>query len=145
MTDILTLVGICDPITDPLLDGESNCQNFAGDVVKITRTCPTPPCQLGLCGAGVFSNCDCSKTQIGSDYFDKSITAYRNETSLISDTYIKTKFQREGTSVRVNMTTISYLPDSVSTVCGEILDGIKFCGFNRQAVILDSQGIELDL
>jgi hypothetical protein len=74
MTDILTLVGICDPITDPLLDGESNCQNFAGDVVKITRTCPTPPCQLGLCGAGVFSNCDCSKTQIGSDYFDKSIT-----------------------------------------------------------------------
>ena len=43
------------------------------------------------------------------------------------------------------MTTILNLPDSVSTVCGEILDGIKFCDFSRKAVVLDSQGIELDL
>jgi hypothetical protein len=37
------------------------------------------------------------------------------------------------------------LPDSVSTVCGDILDGIKFCGLRRKFVILDSKGIELDL
>ena len=43
------------------------------------------------------------------------------------------------------MTTILNLPDSVSTVCGEILDGIKFCGLSRKAVVLDSQGIEMDL
>jgi hypothetical protein len=43
------------------------------------------------------------------------------------------------------MTKISNLPDSVSTVCGDIRDGIKFCGFSRKAVILDSQGFELDL
>ncbi len=33
-----------------------------------------PPCQLGLCGAGILSNCDCSITQIGPDSFDKTIT-----------------------------------------------------------------------
>jgi hypothetical protein len=43
------------------------------------------------------------------------------------------------------MTTILNLPDSISPVCGEFVDGIKFCGFSRKAVVLDSQGIELDL
>ena len=43
------------------------------------------------------------------------------------------------------MKKILNLPDSVSTVCGEILDGNNFCGFSRKAVVLDSQGIELDL
>jgi hypothetical protein len=43
------------------------------------------------------------------------------------------------------MTKIRNLPDSVSTVCGDIRDGIKFCGLSRKAVILDSQGFELDL
>ena len=47
--------------------------------------------------------------------------------------------------MQINMTTINNLPDSVSTVCGDILDGTKFCSLSRKPVILDSQGIELDL
>jgi hypothetical protein len=43
------------------------------------------------------------------------------------------------------MTTIRNLPDSVSTVCGDTFDGIKFCNLTRKPVILDSKGIEMDL
>ncbi len=71
------LVGACNPIADPLLDGESDCHRYIGNAVKITRKCPTPPCQLGLCGAGIFPNCDrstsCSKSLIDSDSFDIKI------------------------------------------------------------------------
>lgn len=43
------------------------------------------------------------------------------------------------------MTAILNLPDSVSTVCGDIPDGTKFCGLSRKFAIMNSQGIELDL
>ena len=66
-------MGTCNPISDPLLDGESDCEKYVGDVIKITRDCPTPPCQLGLCGAGVLPSCDCQNTQIDADSFDKTI------------------------------------------------------------------------
>lgn len=45
----------------------------------------------------------------------------------------------------VNLSKINSLPDSVSTVCGNTLDGVLFCGLSRKPVILDSKGIELDL
>jgi hypothetical protein len=45
----------------------------------------------------------------------------------------------------VNLPKINSLPDSVSTICGDTLDGVSFCGLSRKAVILDSQGNELDL
>jgi hypothetical protein len=64
---------------------------------------------------------------------------------LLSDTKIKTKFQREGTQVFVNMTTILNLPDSVSIVCGDYRDGVKFCNFSRKPVVIDAEGIEMDL
>ena len=43
------------------------------------------------------------------------------------------------------MTTIRNLPDTVSTVCGDIIDGVKFCNLSRKVVFLDSLGNELDL
>ncbi len=45
----------------------------------------------------------------------------------------------------VNLTTIRNLPDSVSTVCGDVPDGIKYCNLTRKPVIIDSKGIEIDL
>jgi len=39
-------------------------------MITIKRTCPTPPCQLGLCGGGFLSDCDCSTTMFGKDYID---------------------------------------------------------------------------
>jgi hypothetical protein len=67
-----TLQGECNDIADPLLDAETDCKNLVGDLISIRRTCPVGvnSCQLGLCGTGVLSNCDCSTTQIGKSFVD---------------------------------------------------------------------------
>ncbi len=64
------MVGTCNTVDDALKDAESNCNSLIGNRITITRSCPTPPCQLGLCGAGFLTECDCQKTKTNGDYID---------------------------------------------------------------------------
>jgi hypothetical protein len=66
----ITLIGQCDPIADPLLDPESDCHNFQGNAIKVTRTIKFS--QLGLCGSAVLTTVcgDCSQTQISKEFVD---------------------------------------------------------------------------
>jgi hypothetical protein len=89
------LVGSCAPVADPLIDAESDCKNLVGNVIKISRTCPTATCQLGLCGNLILSDCDCSLTEISADYVDITrgipFSVYKNTEPLINNTDFKLK------------------------------------------------------
>ncbi len=55
-------VGFCNNLIDPMLDAESDCFNFVGNEITVTRTCPTGSCKLGICSQGIMTDCDCSNT-----------------------------------------------------------------------------------
>jgi hypothetical protein len=106
-------------------------------------------CQLGLCGGGVLSDCDCSNTQISKYYVDitsgTAKTIYNVSIPLMNVTDIKVQRGGSAVYVLINMTRINQLPDSVSSVCGDSADGYTKCNLTRSPVIFDSKNSELNL
>jgi hypothetical protein len=100
-----------------------------GSSVFITRQCTN--CQLGICSAGVLTDCNCKNTKFASEFMLKP---FYFTADLIASIDIKLKCCK-GDSLQVQ-TLISQLTDTVSLVCGDAA-GNNFCG-SRDIVIWDS-------
>jgi hypothetical protein len=100
-----------------------------GSSVYIIRLCTN--CKLGICSAGVLTDCNCRDTKLGSQFMLSPFYFY---TDLIASTDIQVKCC-EGDSLLVQ-TFINKLTDTVSLVCGDAT-GNNFCG-SRDLVIWDS-------
>jgi hypothetical protein len=65
---------------------------------------------------------------------------YSSTNPLISNTQINIYLYDEPMYLKIDNSRISKFPDSYSLKFGDDIDGVKFCGLDRTAVVIDEKG-----
>ena len=108
----------CVTISDYNTYTESDCSNKFGNSVIVRRS----SANLGFCGFGIFSNCNCAYSELYDPALTKQFTTPPTDT-FVSRDLLSTIAGGIDVSVTINLN----IPDTVSNVCGNA-DGFTECG-----------------
>ncbi len=105
----------CEVLDDFTKYSEAICNLEANEIIAAQST---PNNDLGFCGFGALSDCDCSKSSFQSYLFTPTTSAASSDHNLALETSISLQ--------STDATQTFYIPDTISSVCGNA-DGFSKC------------------